>query len=141
MDDNGFIHKKNSCEVVVSKGSINVLSKCYDANFHVEFVVYISAAKYVSPPLLIIPGKRFNKDVIKGCNIEGSNITTAPKGFINSTSLLRFNELFANSVTDLSTQPIVFVYDGCCSHYNDYIKTKQMSLNQYWFYIQITSPI
>ena len=122
MDDNGFIHKKNSCKIVVSKGSINVWSKCYDANFHMKFVVYISAAKYVSPPLLIIPGKRFNRDVIEGCNIEGSNITTAPKGFINSTLLLKLIELFANSILDWVTQAIVLVYDGCCSHYNDHIK-------------------
>ena len=89
MHDNVSIHKKNSCKVVVSKGYINVWSKCYDANFHMTSVEYISAAKYVSPPLLIIPGKRFNRNVIEGCNIEGSNITTAPKGFINYTLLLR----------------------------------------------------
>ena len=128
MDDNGFIHKKNYCDVVVSKGSINVWSKCYDANFHMTSVVYISAAKYVSPPLLSIPGGRFNRDVIEGCDIEGSNITTAPKCFINYTLFLSCIELFDNSVLDSFTQPIVLVYDGCCSHYNDYIKTNQLSL-------------
>ena len=87
MDGNGLIHKKKSCKVVVSKDSINMWSKCYDDNFHLNFVVYISAAKYVSPPLLIIPGKRFNRDVIEGCIIQGSNITTSPKGFINYTLL------------------------------------------------------
>ena len=71
-------------------------SKCYDENFHMTYVVYISAAKYVSPPALIIPGKRFNRNVIEGCNIEGSNITTPPKGFTNYTLLLRRIELFAN---------------------------------------------
>ena len=44
------------------------------------FVVYVSAAKYVAPPQLIIPGKGFKRDVIKDCNIEVSNITTTPKG-------------------------------------------------------------
>ena len=128
MDDNGCIHKKNSCKVVVSKGSINVWSKCYDENFHMTYVVYMSAAKYVSPRALIIPGKRFNRDVIEGCNIEGSNITTAPKCFINYTLFLICIELFDNSVLDSFTQPIILAYDGCCSHYNDYILKNQLSL-------------
>ena len=52
------------------------------------FVVCVSAAKSAVPPLLILPGKRLNRDVIEGCNIEGANITTAPKGLINSTLVL-----------------------------------------------------
>ena len=68
MHDNVSIHKKNSCKVVVSKGSINMWSKFVDKNFHMNFVEYVSTAKYVSPPLLIIPRQRFNRDVIKGCN-------------------------------------------------------------------------
>ena len=49
MGDTGFIQKQRSYKVVVLKGSINVLSKCSDANFHMNFVVYVSAAKYVTP--------------------------------------------------------------------------------------------
>ena len=64
MGDTGFIQKQNSYKVVVSKGSRNVLSKFSDANFHMNFVVYVSAAKYVTTPLLIIPGKRFNSNVM-----------------------------------------------------------------------------
>ena len=78
MDDNGFIHKKNYCDVVVSKGSINVWSKCYDASFHMTSLVCISASKYIERPLLILPAKQVNRDVIESCDIEGSNITTAP---------------------------------------------------------------
>ena len=84
MDETGFIQKQNSHKVVVSKGSSNVWSKCADANFHMTFVVCVSAAKCVAPPLLILPGKRLNRYVLKGCDIEGTKITTAPKGFINS---------------------------------------------------------
>ena len=69
---------------VVLKGSRNVLSKCADANFHMKFVVCVFAAKYVAPPPLILPGKRLNRNVIEGYNIEDDNITTSPKGFINS---------------------------------------------------------
>ena len=64
MGDTGFIQKQNSCKVVVFKGSRNVLSNIFYANFHMNFVVYISAAKYVTPPLLIIPVKRFNSNVM-----------------------------------------------------------------------------
>ena len=44
------------------------------------FDVCVSAAKSVAPPLSILPGKRFNRDVLEGCNIEGANITREPKG-------------------------------------------------------------
>ena len=110
MGDTGFIHKQNSYKVVVSKVSRNVLSKFSDANFHMNFVVYVSAAKYVIPPLLIIPVKRFNRNVMQCCNIEGYNITTTPKGFINYTLLLSCIELFANYVSDSVTRLLVLVY-------------------------------
>ena len=71
MDKTGFIQKQNSSKVVVSKGSSNVWSKCADSNFHMTFVVCVSAAKYVATPLLILPGKRLNRNVIEGCDIEG----------------------------------------------------------------------
>ena len=64
MGDTGFIQKQKSYKVVVLKGSRNVLSKFSDANFHMNFVVYVSADKYVTPPLLIIPVKRFNRNVM-----------------------------------------------------------------------------
>ena len=64
MGDTGFIQKQNSCKVVVLKGSSNVLSKFSDANLHMNFVVYVFADKYVTPPLLIIPIKRFNRNVM-----------------------------------------------------------------------------
>ena len=116
MDDTGFINKKNSCGVVVSKGYSNVLSKFADAYFYMTFVVRVYASKYVAPPPLIIPAKRFNRDVIKGFYIEGSNITTAPQRFTSSTLFLSCNELFANSFPDSVTHLLVLVYDVCCSH-------------------------
>ena len=85
MDYTGFIQNQNLRKVVVSKGSINVWSKCAGANLHMTYVICVSAAKSVAPPLLVISGKRSNRDVLEGFNIEGVNITTAPKGFINST--------------------------------------------------------
>ena len=58
-----------------------MLSKCADANFHMTFVICVSAAKSVALPLLILPGKRLNMDVLEGCDIEGINITTENKRF------------------------------------------------------------
>ena len=112
MGDTGFIQKQNSRKLVVLKVSRNVLSKFSDANFHMNFAVYVSAAKYVTPPLSIIPGKQFNRNIIECCNIEGYNITTSPKGFINSTLLLSSIEFFANSVSDSVTRLLVLVYGG-----------------------------
>ena len=54
-------------------------SKCADANFYMNFFVCVSDDKSVAPPLLILPGNRFNREVISGFNIEGANIKTAPK--------------------------------------------------------------
>ena len=86
----GSFRSKTLSKVVVSKYSINVWSNFDDTNFHMTFVVCVSTAKQVAPPLLIIPVKRFNRDVIEGSDIEGSNITTAPKGFIDSTLYLKW---------------------------------------------------
>ena len=69
MDETVFVQKKRSSKVVVSKGSSNVRSKFSDANFCMTFVVYVSADKYVTSPLSIIPGKRLNREVLRGCDI------------------------------------------------------------------------
>ena len=64
MDETWFMQKHNSRKVAVSKGSRNVWSKYADTNFHMTFAVCVSTDKYVAPPLSIIPGKRFNRDVL-----------------------------------------------------------------------------
>ena len=74
MDETGFIQKQNSRKVTVSEGSSNVWSKCADANFHMNFVICVSTAKYVALPLLILPGKSPNRDNIEGYYIEGDTI-------------------------------------------------------------------
>ena len=66
MDETGFIQKQKSRKVVVLIGSCNVWSKFADENFHMTIVVFVSAARSAAPSLLIIPGKRLNRDVIKG---------------------------------------------------------------------------
>ena len=121
MDETVFIQKQNSCKLVVSKVSSNVWSKCADTNFHMTFVVCIFAYKYVAPQLLILPGNILNRFVLKGCNIEGYHITTAPKWSIYSNLFLICIEFFANYVPNSVAHPLVLFYDGCFSHYNDNI--------------------
>ena len=41
-------------------------SKCSDANLHMTFVICVSDANFFSLPLLVLPRKRLNRDVIKG---------------------------------------------------------------------------
>ena len=106
IDETIFIQNQNSRKVVVLKGSSNLWSKCDDENFHMTFFVCVSAAKSVAPPLLILPGKRLNRDVFEGCDIEGTNITIALKNFINSALFLSWLELFANSVPDSVACPL-----------------------------------
>ena len=65
-------------------------SKCVDANSHIAFVVCVSSDKSVVTPLLILLGKRLNRDAIEGFNIEVHNIKTSPNGFINYTLFLRW---------------------------------------------------
>ena len=116
MDETRSVQKQNSCKVVVSKFSSNVCSMCAGANFHMTFVVCVSADKFGAPPLLILPGNYLNRGVLEGCNIEGAYVTTASKRFINSNSLLNCIELFANYFPGSVTRPLVLIYDGCCSH-------------------------
>ena len=71
MDDTSFIQKQKYRKVVLSKDSCNVLSKFSGVHFHMNFFVYVFAAKYVTPPLLIIPGKRCNRNFLEGWDIEG----------------------------------------------------------------------
>ena len=82
------------------KGSINVWSKYVEANFHIRFFVYVSAAGTVDPPLFIVPRKHLNIDVMEECDTDGSCVTTSQKGFINSTFLVKLIELFDASVPD-----------------------------------------
>ena len=114
MDKTGFIHKQNCCKVVVWKDSINVWSKSSDTNFHMKFVVCVSAAETVSLPLLIVPGKFWKVVIFRVLMLQQhQNI------FINSTLFLIFVVSFDNSVPDSVAKTLVLVYDGCCSHYND----------------------
>ena len=92
------------------------------------FFVCVYAAKYVALPLLILPRKRLNRYVLKGFYIEGANITTSPKGFIDYTLFLSWIGFFSNSVPDSVVRLLFLVYDFFFSHYNDEIVKKAVEL-------------
>jgi hypothetical protein len=128
MDETGFAQKQKSRKVIAFKGSGNVWTKSADANFHMTYVVAVSATGVVAPPLMIIPGQRLNRDLLDGCDIPGARVTCAPKGFMNSALFLRWLEHFATSVPDSVKRPLVLVYDGYSSHYNDDIVSRAVDL-------------
>ena len=48
LGETGFIQKQHYHKVVVSTGSINLWSKYSDENFHINFVMRVSATKYAA---------------------------------------------------------------------------------------------
>ena len=123
--------RKTSCgilTIIASKWLNNVWSKFVEKNFHMAFVVCVSAMGTVTQQLLIVPGNRTSRDVMQECNIQGACVTTAPKVFMNSTLLLKWIELFASYVSDSFAQPLVLVYDGYCSNLNDNIVAKAIEI-------------
>ena len=119
MDETSFIQNQNSRKVFALKGYSNVWSESADANFHMTFVVYVSADNSVTLTPLILPGKRLNRYVLEGCYIEGASITTAQKGSISVTLFLSWLEFFSKYVPDSVACPLVLVYYGYSSHYNN----------------------
>ena len=104
-------------------------SKSASDNFRTTFVVCVSAANYVAPPLFSIPVKRLSRGVIVCYSIGGSHVTSAPKGFIDYTLFLNWIIFFDKYVPDSVVLPLSLFYDDCCSHYNDEIVKKQLGLN------------
>ena len=72
MDETGFAQKQKSRKVIAFNGSGNMWTKSADANFHMTYVVAVSATGIVAPPLMIIPGQRLNRDLLDGCDIPGA---------------------------------------------------------------------
>ena len=77
---------------------------------------------------MILLGNRLNRAVIEGCNVEGVQVPTAPKGSINYILIRKWIELSNNSVLDSVAHLIVLIYYGCCNHYNARIVEKMVEL-------------
>ena len=116
MDETAFATKGVSRKVVALKGSRNVWTKTVNTSFHVTFVACISATGFALPPLIIVPGKRLNRDVMNASTVEGACITTAPKGWINADIFNKWLIMFAKTVPKTVARPLVLLLDGCSSH-------------------------
>ena len=84
-------------------------SNSSDVNLHTTFVVCVYADETIAPPLLIVPVKQWNGDVMESCNIEGAHVTTSPKCFINYNLFLNWVVLFAKFVPDSVARQLVLV--------------------------------
>ena len=128
IDETGFAQKSKSKRLFAVHGSQNVWSKAADALFHLTLVVACAANGYVVPPLFIVPGHCLNCDVMDKCSVEGSIITTTPKGFMNASVFLKWLVHFEDLVPLRTKRLIVLVYDGYGSHYNDAIIEKAIEI-------------
>lgn len=131
MDETGFSQKSRQTKVIVVKGSRNVWIKSAQCNFHLTSVACASATGFVCPPLYILPGERVTRDVLDDCDVPGAAITTAPRGFMNSMGFIRWLRYFSDAVPVAVQRPLILVYDGCSSHYNDEIVREAVRLKNF----------
>ena len=128
MDETGFAQKNKTKKVIAVAGSKNVWSKSVEASFHLTIVACVSASGFAVPPLYIVPGQHLNHDLMDGCSFPGSSTTTGCKGFMNSNIFLKWLEHFECNVPGSIKRPLVLVYDGYGSHYNEAIVEKAIEL-------------
>ena len=69
MDELGFSQKQKFDHSIYLQRSGNFCTKSVDANFFMTYVVDMYETGYWAPPLLIIPGQKFNWDLIYVCDI------------------------------------------------------------------------
>jgi len=128
MDETGFAQKSKCKKVIAVHGSKNVWSKSVEASFHLTLVACVGASGFVVPPMFIVPGKRLNRDVLDSCPIAGSVVSVSPRGFMNSNLFIQWLVHFENNVPGDVKRPIVLVYDGYGSHYNEDIILKAIQI-------------
>ena len=128
MDESGFNEKRKSKKVVAASGSKNVWSKSIETNSHVTFVACASASGFVIPPLIILQGKRLNRDVMDEMKVPNARVTTSPKGFINESIFYNWLTHFSSNIPEDVKRPVVLIYDGYGSHYNEKIISKSIEL-------------
>ena len=116
MDNTVFAQKQKYSKIFASKGSINMWSNYAEGNFHINFVTCPSTVGTVTLPILFVPGKCLNRNILEDCDIDDARVTTALGVFINSTSFFKLINLFAASVPDSIPLPLVFVYYGYYIH-------------------------
>ena len=62
------------------------------------------------------------------CDIPGGVVTTSSKGFMNSSIFLKWLQHFESNIPVTVKRPVLLVYDGYGSHYNEEIIQKAVEL-------------
>jgi DDE superfamily endonuclease len=129
MDKTGFCHNSKTKKVVAGHGSKNIWSKRAASSFHLTVVACVGANGFAVPPLFVVPGHGLSRDMIDGCDISGGSVTVAPKGFMNAHLFEKWLSHFDSAVPETIKMPLILVYDGYGSHFNEDVVTKAISLN------------
>lgn len=78
------------------------------------------------PPTFITEGARVNRDLLDSCCVKGSTVTVSAKGFVTAAIFLLWLEHFSKNIPITVKRPVILVYDGYGSHYNDEIVSKAL---------------
>jgi hypothetical protein len=127
MDETAFAQKAKSKKVIALCGSRNVWKRQIESSFHLTIVSCAAANGLIVPPLFILPGARLNCDVMDACHVTNARVTVSVKGFMNSKIFVLWLEHFSNLIPDHVKCPILLIYDGYSSHYNEEIVGKALS--------------
>ncbi|GMG15328.1 unnamed protein product [Phytophthora fragariaefolia] len=118
VDETAFETRKTSKTVIAIRGSKNVWTTKSSTNFHLTVVACGSTSGFAVPPVFIVPGNTARLHVLDTCGVPGAAITTTESSFMNTTLFETWIQVFANSVPSPIRRPLVFVMDGCSSHYS-----------------------
>jgi DDE superfamily endonuclease len=82
-----------------------------------------------SPSIFVVPGQHLSWDMVDGCDMFGTSVTVAPKGFINACLFEKWLSHYDSVVPETTKRPLILVYDGYSSNFNEDIVTKARSLS------------
>jgi DDE superfamily endonuclease len=63
------------------------------------------------------------------CDVPGGSVTLATKGFINACLFEKWLSHYDSVVPETTKMPLISVYDGYSSHFNEDIVTKAICLS------------
>ncbi|OQR96207.1 hypothetical protein ACHHYP_16594 [Achlya hypogyna] len=118
MDETGYSQSSKSRKVVAVSGSRNVWGHVMEMSFHCTIVAAASASGFVVPPLFLVPGLRLQRDLLDACVVDGAVVGVTLKGFMNAISFRLWLVHFEASIPSEVARPVVLVYDGYSSHYD-----------------------
>jgi DDE superfamily endonuclease len=128
MDETAFGQQVQSKKAIAVKGSKNCWSKSANTSSHVTVVGCGSASGFMVPPTFITEGACVNRDLLDSCCVQGSKVTVSTKGFMTSSIFLVWLDHFSNSIHAIVKRPLILIYDGYGSHFNEEIVARAVEL-------------